>query len=139
MRTDHEISVTIDDDEVSSILQVLHAINVSLVPLTHSLSPTQRNTLQEIDTRTIAFLNERISFFNQNTNLPTADLKDLRNNLKIVNKLAPITHVVGQLYQDLNDTIQLAGTKALRQVIKMQDSSDQLTKKTLKYEEKQLR
>lgn len=120
MQMDHEVLISLDEEDIQSLHEVFHAIQVTLDPMTHRLTPDFRQKLPLIDDETIRLLEDTWSQIPwQSHDLKTlADLNTLKENMEAINQLLPLLRKIELLGQDLRDTIQFFGSKALSEAKK---------------------
>jgi hypothetical protein len=111
----NRISVTIPDQVKQDALSHLAALEALLKPYVQTLTPEERHDLPKMSEKTISFVSKiSTNYTGTNPEFTPAfvDINELRKDYAVVAQLQDANNKLEQIFNQVNDTLLLAGSEA---------------------------
>ena len=116
MSTQNQISIEVPASVIEAALNHLKECKASLAPYLKGLSDEDRKSLFKMGNKTVATVQKTKSYIETNPEFIPAymDKVEFFKDEAIVAQFNPLANLAEQLTRDLEDTVMLAGSDALR-------------------------
>lgn len=116
MSIPNQISIVIPQDTVDNVLQKLKDCKIALTPYLQALTTHERMHLLKLGDKTVATVQKTKNYIENNPEFIPAymDKAEFLKDEAVVTQLVPIAELAQQLLSDVNDTITLSGSEALK-------------------------
>ena len=110
---ENKVSITIDEEAMTTISQALTAIRQNLPELIN-LKEEERHVLPKMGDKTVAFVNKNLEYAKQNPRVVPGflDMVEFEKDVIAVNDFRKVLIPLQQLVEKLNDTTLQAGSEA---------------------------
>ena len=114
MSSQKSVSIEIPAALLLEIQQLIVSANAKLAPYLVALTPQERQGLPKMADKTVAFVTKALQFAQSNPEFAPAylDVPALQTDVKAVQDLTSLEHLLENLVSQLNDTIMLSGSEA---------------------------
>ena len=112
----NQISVIIPQEVVDGVTQKLQDCKAALAPYLQALTTAERHHLIKMGDKTVATVQKTKSYMETNPEFipPYMDKTEFLKDEAVVTQLEPVLQLTKQLFSDVNDTIMLSGSEALK-------------------------
>lgn len=119
MATHNQISIVIPQELVDEVVRNMQKEYAKLKPFLQALTGDQKNSLFKMGDKTVATVQKVDKFVETNPEFVPGymETEELRKDVQVVSQLSPVYAVAQQMASDLNDTIMLAGSEALKNAL----------------------
>lgn len=119
MATNNQISIVIPQELVDEVVRNMQKEYAKLKPFLQALTGDQKNSLFKMGDKTVATVQKVDKFVETNPEFVPGymETEELRKDVQVVSQLSPVYAVAQQMASDLNDTIMLAGSEALKNAL----------------------
>lgn len=116
MSTNNQISVEIPQVVLDEVSQKIQECKNLLAPYLQALTPDQRRSIFKMGDKTLAMVQKVKAYLETNPEFAPAymDRDEFLKDEAVTTGLTPLGNLTKQLSSDIEDTIMLAGSEALR-------------------------
>ncbi len=130
MATENTVSITLSDEQKTQVRTALDTLNTTLKPFLVALTPENRMELPKMSDRSTPFVSKALDYAQSQPELAPAYLNtaELMKDVDAVTVLTEFSRTLGQLNENIDDTIMLAGSEAYSAAHTFYNSVKQATK-----------
>ncbi len=116
MAQDNQISVEIPTETTDTILQNLQEAKSALAPFLQALTKSERSNLFKMGDKSVPTVQKVETYLETNSEFAPSymDKAEFLKDVAVVTQLTPIVNILNQLASDVEDTLMLAGSEALK-------------------------
>src|SRR6187402_434855 len=119
MSSQNQLSITIPDETIATVLKNLQECRDLLHPFLLALTPEERQSIYKMGDKTLATVLKTKDYVVTNPQFVPSymNVPEFVADATVVNQLSPITNLATQLSRNVEDTMMLAGSEALQEAL----------------------
>ena len=119
MSSQNQLSITIPDETIATVLKNLQECRDLLHPFLLALTPEERQSILKMGDKTVATVLKTRDYVVTNPQFVPSymNVPEFVADATVVNQLSPITNLAVQLSRNIDDTMMVAGSEAFQEAL----------------------
>ena len=119
MSTQNQLSISIPEETIATVLKNLQDCKDLLQPYLHALTPEERHSILKMGDKTVATVMKTKDYVVTNPQFVPSYMNaaEFVADANVVSLLSPITNLAMQLSRNVEDTMMVAGSEALQEAL----------------------